>query len=105
MLYTPLEHRQIRLLTMNKLGPDIDPTQFTECRTTIVHLDHAPRYKALSYIWGDRTDAGSVIIDGISVESRSNLLVVLRRLREMNIHFVWIDASLYQSEYFYMPVR
>ena len=61
-----------------------------------VDLTSAPKYVALSYVWGPPCEEGQdppvILLDGIAIELRPNLDSAMRALRrhDHNIH-IWID--------------
>jgi hypothetical protein len=81
MLYHPLDYskREIRLIQITTAARLEDPLQFT---ISIIALDTAPEYLALSYVWGDPSDVTDVTINGEVTPITNNLALALRHLRE-----------------------
>jgi hypothetical protein len=99
--YQQLGHRQIRLLHLRpgQVGDEL----VGELR--VQSLDDGLKYDALSYMWGDSTLVGGIMIhstpdDGISTQSRmlpigQNLKSALQSLRypdKDKILVIWVDA-------------
>jgi hypothetical protein len=62
------------------------------CELNTVFLDNLPVYKALSYVWGDRTTLRRIVLNGVSFYITCNLEAALRRLRHPSkIRRFWID--------------
>ncbi|OAL56998.1 HET-domain-containing protein [Pyrenochaeta sp. DS3sAY3a] len=86
--YEPLEDSTIRLLkvlpeTMWKL----------KCEILHVSLEKAPRYRAISYAWGDGIDTKSLVLEGVTIPVAVNLHDALRAIRDRkNDIWVWVDA-------------
>lgn len=97
-MYTPLnrESREIRLLEIVFLSSLDDDstvgaaaagvltsttTATTSCKLHTVQLDAAPRYAALSYVWGDASVTENILVDGQAVAVTVNLASALRHIR------------------------
>lgn len=89
-LYKDLvEGHLIRLISLKPGGRD-DPILIT---LSIVDLDHAPEYDALSYVWGNPTDLVSVECNGHGLSITRNLDAALRRIRHtLDSCILWVDA-------------
>jgi len=89
--YHPLvgDRKQIRVLTVE---PGMwDAT--VACQLDIVDLDGSISYEALSYVWGDNTQPGSILLHGILHPVTPNLESALRYLRyEDRPRVLWVDA-------------
>ncbi|KAF3038977.1 hypothetical protein E8E12_002657 [Didymella heteroderae] len=85
-LYAPLDYekREIRLLHFHHPqvgfldegydeGTDIDSTSELHCSFSIVSLDDDPQYDALSYVWGDTSEACHINLDGMTISVTANL--------------------------------
>lgn len=89
--YSPLDSRkgEIRLVTLlpGKTGDAIRCTLSTAC------LDNAPKFTALSYVWGNPSETKPIILDGkpfaITVNLEAGLQVIRKRWRRS---VLWIDA-------------
>lgn len=77
-LYQPLKGSAIRLLSI-KQG---FPSEPIECGfITIANLDEAPPYDALSYVWGEESNADPIICNGIKTTVTKQLADALQHLR------------------------
>jgi hypothetical protein len=70
------EHKAIRFLLPETRG---------ECgslryRFTVQSLGQVVRFAALSYVWGDPKDCGTIVIEGVSRIVTHNLLIALERI-------------------------
>jgi hypothetical protein len=90
--YTPLNSKtgELRLLSIRK--PE-NQTALVKCDTQTFELSHAPRFDALSYVWGDPSVAKEIQFCGLSRLVTENLFEALTRLREEgDSKWIWIDA-------------
>jgi len=90
--YTPLNSktRELRLLSIRK--PE-NQTVLIKCDTQTFELSHAPRFDALSYVWGDPSAIKEIQFCGLSRLVTENLFEALTRLREEgDSKWIWIDA-------------
>lgn len=63
------------------------------CALTVVSLDEALSYTALSYVWGDERNRRPVLVDGSEMDVTKNLEEALRHLQpEGKSVLVWADA-------------
>ncbi|KAK0733091.1 heterokaryon incompatibility protein-domain-containing protein, partial [Lasiosphaeria miniovina] len=90
--YQPLRKavQEIRLPTIAASGDEANPI---ECAMESVASTQAPRFLALSYLWGDASTTHEIVLNGNKFPVATNLhltLIALRR-RPMVDH-VWIDA-------------
>ena len=95
--YHSLNHanHEIRLLSL--AYPSDEPETTSQAIFTLTHIsldaDPAPVFTALSYVWGDPTNAIPISIDGHAVPVTQNLHSALTRLqRERFQGPIWIDA-------------
>lgn len=80
--------QSIRLL---KLHPGIEDR--ISCSLMTLDLEAAPTYAAISYVWGDPTNAVTISVDGRNQPVTTNLRDVLRRVRhETEERIFWADA-------------
>lgn len=87
-LLTMLEPGQIRLL---HIAPGDGPR--ITCTTSIVPLNSAPPYDALSYTWGLPNPSQEIELCGEACQIRSNLQSALQNLRHKDQEqTIWIDA-------------
>jgi hypothetical protein len=87
MLYSRLDpqRREIRLLDLRSSSSSFAAS------TSIVSLDDAPEFWALSYVWGSGARIG--IVDGAEVEVTANLHAALRAVgRKFGRVCIWVDA-------------
>lgn len=90
--YTPLNSKtgELRLLSIRK--PE-NQTVLIKCDTQTFELSHAPRFDALSYVWGDPSVTKEIQFCGLSRLVTENLFEALTRLREEgDSKWIWIDA-------------
>ncbi|KAF6823972.1 hypothetical protein CPLU01_11109 [Colletotrichum plurivorum] len=91
MAFRPLKHaeKEIRLLR-------ILPGSWNETiklELDIVSLDAEPKYRALSYAWGNATETRGVTLGGQPFSVTTNLFNALRRLRQSReVLYLWVDA-------------
>ncbi|KAF2245288.1 HET-domain-containing protein [Trematosphaeria pertusa] len=89
--YTPLnaDKDEIRILTLLP-GQSSDPI---DCTLQVASLDDAPKYEALSYVWGDAVVQREVFVDGHPTNVTVSLETALRALRnEDKPRALWADA-------------
>ncbi|EON68682.1 hypothetical protein W97_07940 [Coniosporium apollinis CBS 100218] len=101
-LYHPLnaDRREIRLLIVPyaEVGHDAP----IRCSLVQASLDKAPKYEALSYVWGDASDSVPLQIGNHTLQITRNLDTTLRHLRNpgviskgpdtSTVRAIWIDA-------------
>lgn len=89
--YSSLQEKNwIRLLV---LEPSPDPEAPVFCTLQHWPLSDAPRYEALSYVWGDEGSMGTIIIDDGLFLVRPNLDSALKQLRyDYTPRTLWVDA-------------
>jgi hypothetical protein len=90
--YEPLENpvSQIRLVD---IIPAQEVTESIRCNLRTFWRNQAPRYTALSYVWGDPTATTTISINSRSINVTTNLELALRCLRSSNDAIpLWIDA-------------
>jgi len=90
-IYAPLEPRNIRILELQpgRSGP-------FRAHFSVVSVDSGIEYDALSYMWGEATPVGHVLVGGAAIPIASNLRTALKYLRiysgENKSLRIWIDA-------------
>lgn len=68
-------------------------TSILKCRLSIVERDHAPRYEAISYAWGDDVDSKVIWCQKQKLKVTTNLRDALRVLRHpYKLKYLWADA-------------
>lgn len=88
-IFRPLGVRQIRLIHLQP-GPVSAPI---ECRLEDVHLENAPPYAALSYVWGPPDPVDTVTVNEKSIGVTKNLHSALLHVRqESSVVTLWVDA-------------
>jgi len=91
-VYEPLDqhHDCTRLVTIEPSPRDVGPLR---CRVRQVLFSQRPRYKALSYMWGDETDKLEIFLNDKRFKVTSNLFYALHLLRQSRVEDAfWIDA-------------
>ncbi|PQE21359.1 Heterokaryon incompatibility 6 OR allele protein [Rutstroemia sp. NJR-2017a BBW] len=88
---TPLDSRkkEIRILILepSSTGHPI------KCSTKVVSLLSEPQYEALSYVWGDVSIRGIIVLDGCPFLVTKNLALALHHLRLPDKpRRLWVDA-------------
>ncbi|EUC46971.1 hypothetical protein COCMIDRAFT_45858, partial [Bipolaris oryzae ATCC 44560] len=83
--------REIRLLEL------LPKTQWPNnpqpaCRIFHASLDQHPSYRALSYVWGDKSDTRHILVNGRTFEVTRNLFEALNSIVESESFVIWIDA-------------
>lgn len=88
--YVPFaEDSEIRLLAIMFSSESVEYMMF------IVDLNDAPRYDALSYVWGDPTKTDEVLVNGATVKITRNLADFLGQFTKFggaNGILIWVDA-------------
>lgn len=79
---------QPALASHEELQCSLIHTTLEDCSNDII--DH---YTALSYVWGDPKNTGTILIDGTSMTITATLAAALRDLRDKSrVNRVWADA-------------
>jgi hypothetical protein len=90
--YSPLGKNEFRLLEITRLKETLGKS-WPVCRLFHVLINNAPKYNALSYVWGPQNDRETIAINtsgfSVSVEL-CHTLCALFRCTEPRV--VWIDA-------------
>lgn len=84
----------------------IDPAKSDDaqivCKLVHVAFGNRPKFEALSYMWGDVNQKGTVILNGLPYSIGKNLWDALRYLRRLNQHepdkLFWVDALSINQE-------
>lgn len=85
----PNDTAHIRLLQLQP-GDRYSPLK---CSLAVYGLAKAPKYCAISYVWGDSTCESPIEINGIPCEVGSNCNYALWQLRDLGLaKYYWIDA-------------
>lgn len=92
--YQPLdpdtEADSIRLVLIQ---PSTHHDDTLACSLSHVKFAERPKYKALSYMWGDEAAKQDILLDGAKFQVRQNLWDALHYLRTSGNHMpFWIDA-------------
>ena len=90
-IYQPIEPGEgFRVLI---LQPAKELADELVCNLIHAGLNDHPEYEALSYVWGERSDPGTVTLDGQKVEITRNLESALCYLRKKDKpRYLWVDA-------------
>lgn len=91
--YRPLDPaiQEIRVLDVAP-GHEADPVRCS-IRHVVLTSDPKPIYETISYVWGDPTHRGRIILDDSELDVPASSEVVLRRMRYVDRHrALWIDA-------------
>jgi hypothetical protein len=86
------EDFEIRLLT---ILPSADFSAPINCRVHVTTLAQAPppKYRALSYVWGDLRNTLEIFLNGVSFQVTINLASALQHIRDKEEEVVlWADA-------------
>ncbi|KAI7085390.1 hypothetical protein KC356_g5948 [Hortaea werneckii] len=98
-IWKPLdkEKREIRILLLQPSGEE-DDALYADLE--IVSLDREPKYKAISYVWGDALDTTVMFVNGGKViKITKSLAAALRRFRHSRIFVaLWADAVCINQE-------
>ncbi|KAK5710073.1 hypothetical protein LTR17_019186 [Elasticomyces elasticus] len=87
-VYDDLPEGSIRLL---ELLPGTNDDQLA-CRLVTTPLEDAPRYEAMSYVWGTPEPSGLVQCQGTRITITTNLAHGLRRVRDPDVlRVLWAD--------------
>lgn len=81
----------IRLLKVRRVAIG-DTTIKLRCKLMTWHVDHAPSYHAISYVWGDPEVTAKVKVNGKTLEITTNGNYALRQARWFGVRYVWIDS-------------
>jgi hypothetical protein len=86
-IYSPLLPQALRLLKLHR------GTGKIQCSILVTLEDHAPKYEALSYVWGPTNDLQTIVLDGFEYLVTPSLFEVLLRLRNLDEdRLLWVDA-------------
>jgi hypothetical protein len=84
------QKKQFRLL---EIEPSQDLNLPAKCAIRTVQVGDAPPYRALSYVWGDRSHLCEITINNIQRQVTQNLATALRYIRDYTRSVVlWADA-------------
>jgi hypothetical protein len=89
---------EIRLLT---ILPSADFVAPIKCRVhaTVLAVTPSPKYKALSYVWGDPNNTLEISVNGAIRQVTTNLASALRYIRDTEEEVVlWADAICINQE-------
>jgi hypothetical protein len=92
-VYEPLDqlHDCTRLVEIEPSGSELAAIR---CRVIQVRFSDRPKYRALSYMWGDETVTSPIVVNKKRFQVASNLLRALQFLRRSSFadSLFWIDA-------------
>lgn len=84
-----LETGEIRVL---RLLPSTEVDAEIQCKSLRRNFERGT-YTALSYVWGDRTPARTILLNGKTSSVTPNLFAALRQLRDAKEEiYLWVDA-------------
>jgi hypothetical protein len=88
--HVPFDHsRQIRLLKIKRKVPFLD----LETEILCCDFDDAPKYDAISYVWGKPSKQDcEIILDGKLFKVSSRVHMILQRQSSSGSRYVWIDS-------------
>jgi hypothetical protein len=101
-IYAPLDstRREIRLLELLPIPDDEDT--LVSWTISVVSLDDQPDYTALSYVWGDASITGTILLNGVRTTVTRNLATALQHLPKngrvqsymvkQGVFRIWADA-------------
>ena len=88
------DRRQFRLARLSSGNTDS-----IHCIVEAFELEHAPEYDALSYEWGSADDMRTIMVNGQSIEIRSNLHEFLLVLKQRSsLRWIWIDQLVINQQ-------
>lgn len=91
-VHSRLEHKP-HAFRLIQLFPASDTGQDVFCELLSADLEEPPKYKALSYVWGDATSTRNIYIEGKPYPVTKNCYAALVCLRhQTNQMTLWIDA-------------
>lgn len=90
----PGKSADIRLIELLRVGNGFeDPYASISCRLCVVSLNDAPKYTALSYVWGSPEPSMTIVLDDQLATVRGNLWEFLHEYRrDEHRSLLWIDA-------------
>ncbi|KAM7217614.1 Heterokaryon incompatibility protein (HET) domain containing protein [Rhypophila decipiens] len=89
----PLGDGRNRNIRIVEILPDSSPRSLVQCRLRTVSLQDNPSYEAISYFWGPRYFACSIVCNGANLNVTYSLHGALQRLRDAaHSRWVWADA-------------
>jgi len=84
----PLDINTTRVLRI--LPPNLtDGSDIISCQLSVISLDDSPKYRALSYVWGDPSVTKPTLVDNTLMQVRMNLWTFLDQMRTEQywVHF------------------
>ena len=92
--HTPLARitRTSQPFRLLEIKPSSEPSSQIECTLHHANLLTKPKFKALSYVWGDQSLKVPILLDSKRYYVTRNCYGALLRLRELGEKIVWIDA-------------
>ncbi|KAF3004766.1 hypothetical protein E8E13_001319 [Curvularia kusanoi] len=93
-IYRPLKANHIRvLLILPATEPDFSDTISCQLSEESLDSDPLPKYRALSYVWGNTSNPKTVLLNGQPFPVRNNLWTFLAQARKHGYTDpAWIDA-------------
>jgi hypothetical protein len=92
--HTPLARitRTSQPFRLLEIKPSSEASSQIECTLHHANLLTKPKFKALSYVWGDQSLKVPILLDSKRYDVTRNCYGALLRLRELGETIVWIDA-------------
>jgi hypothetical protein len=84
-----------RLIVLQPASESHEPLQCRLIHTTLFDcsFDIIDHYTAVSYVWGNPNDTGTIVVDGTAMTITATLAAALRDLRDKTrVNRVWADA-------------
>jgi Heterokaryon incompatibility protein (HET) len=94
-IYTSLDEDSldVRFLKISPAADFLAPIDCFVSKASLIEEGFYPKYKALSYCWGDPGCTGEITLNGRIVKVRKNLESALRHLRDgTKEELLWVDA-------------
>jgi hypothetical protein len=91
-IYQALPPGQLRVITVQAYS-EHNITSELNCHLEVISLTSESSYRALSYVWGNKSSPGHIRLDGHSYLVTQSLHGALQRLRQSDAGTkLWIDA-------------
>lgn len=98
-LYSELALSSPRDIRLVSLHPALEYDAPLICDLDVTSLDDAPKFEALSYVWGSSARQFPAVCTGIGITLTDNLADALQRLRDKTrFRIIWIDALCINQE-------
>jgi hypothetical protein len=99
-IYSALDTHKSEIRLLEIVNTDAGNTSPTSCRFHTVSLQDEPQFAALSYVWGNPTDTGTVIVDDAEITVTASLADALKHVKKLAVSLgrpassfrLWADA-------------